>query len=512
MPIAIASYRQEIQIPRPPDRAAEVVAQTRRYCESTGELLAEAEEQVEHRYQRDHVGWFGVAPDHKRPRLFTSVDRVLWIGGFCLVAFESLCAAVLAAMTLAASPLVAAAVGVGITAVLTLTMKAVWYLYVSPDEAQPRRAVATLYRWLLPLFALWAVALVTALLLPRLMNEATTVMEVAFNVAMSVLTVVSPALSGILFTAAALFGWARARSREANELRGLRHKIHTLSQECDRASPQTTATSGSIDSEHHGTSKALKRATTVAVMAFATLIVATPVLAQSRGALWMDDSSSARHEDVKRARDQFFALLPSAVNDGVGAWEFFRFTRDALNATPVAAFDVPPFAPPGCDDLLAASELTTLFRRPKNAARRQAEQRCADRRATARAEYDTALAGRIAMVRDTLDAKPKATGPCTGLVDLLSRLVNQPSTRSSIVVIISDGIESCVPTAGLQLLPPPPTVRVLMAAVPSTTGGRSPWQEFETRRNTWRRVAPWMEVVPLSQLTRDTFTRKGLRP
>ena len=98
---------------------------------------------------------------------FTSFDRVLWIGAFCVMLFECLCAVILASMTLAIPTPAAVVVGIALTAVFTLTMKAVWHLHIAADEVQPRRALATLYRWIMPLAAAWAAALIVALLLPR---------------------------------------------------------------------------------------------------------------------------------------------------------------------------------------------------------------------------------------------------------------------------------------------------------------------------------------------------------
>jgi hypothetical protein len=46
-----------------------------------------------------------------------------------------------------------------------------------------------------------------------------------------------------------------------------------------------------------------------------------------------------------------------------------------------------------------------------------------------------------------------------------------------------------------------------MVVVPSIEGSRklTPWQEFELRRQSWSRTAPWLEVISIPLLSGATF-------
>lgn len=510
IPAEVMNHRQEISIPRPPAMLLETLARAKRYCAATAELLEDAQTGVRRGYQKSYTAWFGSPPEHPNPEMFTSFDRVLWIGAFCVMVFECLCAAVLTSMTLAVPKVAAVLVGVALTAVFTLTMKAVWHLHVAPDEVQPRRALATLYRWLMPLFAAWAVALIVALLLPRLVDQSTPVMNICFNIVMSVLTVLSPALSGLLFTAANLYGWARERTRDHHRLLTLRRDVEALSEECERTTPPGNAQPVQIV-KHRDSTESLRHAGTTALsLLLAGLLIATSANAQKRGEFWLDDSRSPSIQDLNSAEDQFFKTLPAAM-DGAGAryWEFFRFSRNAANARPVVTLETSPFVMPTCAPPVQTDELTKLFQRPQMAAKRVGEKRCAELRAAGQDKYARELSDQVTKVREAFDAAPRARGNCTALLDLMNRLVNAPPRQApNLVVIVSDAIESCASVHGIRLAQPKAQMRALMVIVPSVEGGRqlTPWQEFELRKKSWRETAPWLEVLSIPLLTGAVFT------
>src|SRR5258708_31925836 len=138
-------------------------------------------------------------------------------------------------MTFAVPQLAAVAIGVALTVVVTFGTKAVWQLYVSTEEFQPRKGLARLYRWLIPLFAAWMVTLTMALLLPRLADESTVLLNILFNVAMSALSTLSPALGGLLFTAADLYGWSRRPTSDYRDMVIGRPEFGNIPEQCLRA-------------------------------------------------------------------------------------------------------------------------------------------------------------------------------------------------------------------------------------------------------------------------------------
>jgi hypothetical protein len=509
IPGAAKKYRREIRIPRPPTLLLETAAQALRYCAVTIEFLQDAQEGVRRAYSKGYIAWNGTSPEHINPEPFTSFDRVLSIGAFCVMLFECLCAAILASMTLALPTLAAVAVGVVLTAVFTLTMKAVWHLHIAPDEVQPRRALSTLYRWIMPLAAVWLAALIVALLLPRIVDESTPAINLVFNINMSLLTVLSPALSGLLFTAANLYGWARGRTREYHKLLTLRRDVEALAEECERA---VGASGGPLPvQKHRGAAETLPRAASgVLALVFVAMFTAASAHAQTRGEFWLDDSRSPVAQELDSAEDQFFKTLPAVVTQaGASSWEFFRFSRNAATARPVTTLDMNPFVSPACDAPAERDELTKLFRRPQMAANRASAKQCADLRAVARDNYARELSARVARAKEAFDAAPRARGTCTALMDLMNRLINTPSAQAPrFVVVVSDAVESCVPTREIRLPQPPSSMKALMVVVPSIEGSRkfTPWQEFELRRQAWRRTAPWLEVISIPFLNNAVFT------
>lgn len=510
IPSAVEKYRREICIPSPPAMLVETVTRAQHYCTTTAELLEDALSGVRRGYQKGFIAWFGSSPEHANPEMFTSFDRVLWVGAFCVMLFECLCAAVLASLTLVVPLVVAGLVGIALTAVFTLTMKAVWHLHIALNEGQPRRALATLYRWLMPLFVAWAVALIVALLLPRLVDEATPTMNVCFNVVMSVLTVLSPALSALLLTAANLYGWARSQTSEYHKLLALRRDVEMLSRQCERAvcashNPQPTQIS-----KHRDSNEPLRHVgPTVLPLLLVAFLTVGSANAQGRGELWFDDSASPNIQDLATAEDQFFSTLPVAMDAAaIRSWRFFRFSRNAANARPVVTLDINPFASPTCAPSAQPNELTRLFRRPQMAAKRVSEKQCTELRTAARDQYERELTAKVTKAREAFDAAPRARGTCTALLDLMHRLMNEPPRQTpNFIVIISDAVESCVPMRGIRLAQPQSAMRALMVVVPSAAGGRkfTPWQEFELRRQNWGHAAPWLEVIPVSLLTGAAF-------
>jgi len=509
IPNVVAKHRREISIPRPPVMLADAVAGARKYYSTAVDLLNAELDRVRRAHEKGHVAWFGTPPGQPDPETFTSFDRVLWMGASCVMILECICAAVLASMTLAVPTALAVLVGIVLTAVFTLTMKAVWHLYVAPDEGQPRRALATLSRWLMPLFVAWAAALVAVLLLPRLVDESTPALNLWFNIVMSLLTVLSPALSGLLFAAATLYGWARSLTRQYYQVLMLRADVEAALEECERVSQRAGAPPVDI-SKRRGLESNRQTGTPIAgVLLLIGLLVATRGHAQARGEFWFDDSGSPRHEQLASAEDQFFKVLPAMIGaSGVRAWDLFRFSRDAANARPVAAIDVGSFVEPPCAAPARGDELTRLFRRPQIAVERDSAKKCAQIQADIRAAYERDLSTKVAGTRLTFDAAPRARGVCTALLDLLNRVRDEPPSEAPVlVVIVSDGIESCIARGPVVLASPKSSVRAIMVITPSlTAGGLSPWKEFELRREWWGRAVPWLEVLPTSRLTSVLLT------
>src|SRR5258708_4308441 len=205
--------REELNLPGLSETMAETRAMVLGVCNA---ILTELDDEMvaaRGLFEVYFHAWSGHPAARSVPFVVTNRDRVLFFGALCFVLFECACAAVLASMTFAVPQLAAVAIGVALTVVVTFGTKAVWQLYVSTEEFQPRKGLARLYRWLIPLFPSGMVTLTMALLLPRLAHESTVLLNLLFNVAMSALSTLSPALGGLLFTAADLYGWSRRRQR-----------------------------------------------------------------------------------------------------------------------------------------------------------------------------------------------------------------------------------------------------------------------------------------------------------
>jgi hypothetical protein len=501
--VALKQHHREIRLTKPPLLLLEVIERTNLYCHSSGATVSDALNAVCRGYRNDYIAWKGFPPDHSTPEPFTFFDRVLCVGAFSIMLFECLCASVLAAMTLAVSPRVAVLVGIGITVVFTMAMKAVWHLYIAPDEEQPRRALANLYSWLLPVFAVWTAALVAALLLPRLIDESTPALNLCFNIVMSVLTVVSPVLCGILFTAGGLYSWARTHTRHYHRLTTLRGRIIALLAECERLAIRCGVRPGADANRQYSNRQSSLHG--VIQLILAALLLTAHGHGQTRGEFWFDDSTSPLHAALVSGEDQFFHLLslPEPLG-GIHSWSLFRFSQDAANAFPAAALNVDPFVEPACKSDSHLDELTQIFRRPQTAAKRNLEKDCAQSQRQARIGYDQIVFSKIAAAKSAFDRAPLAKGSCTALIDLLNRLRDQPPAQAPAeAIILTDGIESCMTTVVRRLEKPLNGVCVLMVIVPPTASprGRTPWRIFELRREWWKKVAPWIRVIPASQFT-----------
>jgi hypothetical protein len=336
--ISLASQlREELNLPGLSETMAETRARALGACNA---ILTELEEEME--AARALFGlyfhaWSGHPAARSVPFVVTNRDRVLFFGAVCFMLFECGCAAVLASMTFAVPQLLAIAIGVALTVVVTFGMKAVWQLYVAAEEFQPRKGLARLYRWLIPLFAVWTVTLTLALLLPRLADESTVLLNILFNVAMSVLSTLSPALGGLLFTAADIYGWSRKPTRDYRDMMIARREFVHVRDQCLRAAPYAPPATDpvipqdQIASAKGGDSRHLVGAGGLMLLLLA--LFATPAHAQIRGQLWLDDSPSPSTQDLAQAEGQFFAALP-VVSDASGAssWQLFRFGRNATSA------------------------------------------------------------------------------------------------------------------------------------------------------------------------------------
>ena len=217
------------------------------------------------------------------------------------------------------------------------------------------------------------------------MDDSTPAINICFNSDMSLLTVLSPALSGLLFTAANLYGWARMRTHEYHRLIALRRDVEALAGECERAVSTSGAAPLLIQKQHDATEPLRQAASTALALLLAVLFAAGSARAQTRGEFWFDDSRSPIAQDLNSAEDQFFNILPAAINEaGTQSWEFFRFSRNAATARPVVTLDISRFVAPACVPPAQTDELTKLFKRPQMAANRASEKRCVDLRSAPR--------------------------------------------------------------------------------------------------------------------------------
>jgi hypothetical protein len=505
----VHQLREELELPGLSETMAETRARVLGACNAISIELEEEMEAARALFGLSFHAWSGDPAARSVPFVVTNRDRVLFVGALCFVLFECACGAVLASMTFAVPQLLAVAIGISLTVVMTFGMKAVWQLYVAAEECQPRKGLARLHRWLIPLFTAWTATLTLALLLPRLADESSVLLNILFNVTMSALSTLSPALGGLLFTAADIYGWSRTPTREYRDMLIARREFGHVREQCLRVprpappSPDLPVSADRVAAGRNGDARHLVGSG--ALMLLLLALFATSAQAQMRGQLWLDDSPSPSAEDLAQAERQFFAALP-AVSDasGSGSWRFFRFGRDA-NVSAVASLTLVAHVAPACETSEKSDELRKLFKRPRGAGLKHDADRCAEARTAARERYERERLSNIARAKAALDVAPRVRGSCTALADVLRRVANEPREQApTLVVLVTDGEESCEPVHGVRLPAPASATRTLLILVPSNAdarAGTTPWKEFERRRKQWREMAPWVETHPSAFLT-----------
>jgi hypothetical protein len=165
---------------------------------------------------------------------------------------------------------------------------------------------------------------------------------------------------------------------------------------------------------------------------------------------------------------------------------------------------LPPLTLPKPQPVNRGGEAGELFSNVKKALVKQAEAEAAEVEGKARQEYQTQVAQSLASVTETvlLPSTDMPEPSCSDVNGVLHRITATTSAKPRLVLLITDGHESCVPT--LQSIQPPKgPITVVTILIPEKVVGKKhkvrSYDQFETRSAALVQAAPWADVHPYHQ-------------
>jgi hypothetical protein len=236
-----------------------------------------------------------------------------------------------------------------------------------------------------------------------------------------------------------------------------------------------------------------------ATAAFILLLVfAQASWAQTRGEVWIDRSESTFAAGVEQTVETAFTVLPRLAEAGVRQWDLYGFAGKAFSAKPFNSMILPPLSSSGCLAPPPEFEIDRIFRNTAHAATARQEKLCDDQRQAELRKYHAAVNNALQSARAGLSGLTAEAPHRTCLVELLSRVSDPRLDPPRYVLIVTDGEETCEPRIHAALPAPAAPVSAVMVIVPEKTpkNGRTPRQHLSAVEEYWRRVAPWVQIVP----------------
>jgi hypothetical protein len=227
--------------------------------------------------------------------------------------------------------------------------------------------------------------------------------------------------------------------------------------------------------------------------------------APERCAAYFEDATSSPVEtDVTAARAAFLQGASDAAGRGaVACWRLYRFKADSFHAHEAGRVRLVPFRAPPCDRP-PRSELASLVKHVADDEARKSEQRCRELIQRARSSHEASTKAALAAAAQSLSRATPA-GACTAVADLLERISIDEDPALPVVVVVTDGRESCRKGA-LKTIPEPVVKRRVVVTIVGLKTDASSGSGYRQTAALWKKVAPWAEVIPSFGLPRALTT------
>lgn len=472
------------------------------------------------------AAWFaGRSPDPARtPResyYHSMAARYCAVAAWCVTALEAVFAGGLSMLLLALHWTIGAAVGITVTILLAVGLKGVIAPLVLGRYADRPKAGRDLTLRMLVLTGPVALVFLVVLFIVRGMTGVW--IAWLFPWATGALAVLCPMIAAALFVLAGLYGWSRRLTDRYRSLERAERDVVELREHCTRALAATSAalpaTVGSTRSS--GATSLAKVGAALLLMTGLLTSTACGELVQASGQtvtgtaavtaadseasvagigeLWLDDTISVDERDRPRAAGAVLAILfDLSRQHHVDRWNIYGFGEEPWREAAFHQMTLMPWQPPACDPPTEASRIFKVH---------QDDPVCQERIRAAERAHRQQLEDQVGTMQRALHDHRLRPARCTSIGDLLVRVSQAPEHR--LVVIISDGVETCRRT-GLPPVPPPQSgARVAFVLIGSTPqlDRASPTvaEQFLARRKVLVHAAPWLRVVAPWEITTTLF-------
>ncbi|HEX7241235.1 MAG TPA: hypothetical protein VF263_13255 [Longimicrobiaceae bacterium] len=454
---------------------------------------------VEAEYAQTRETWTG-EPLEGRPQAFhyhATAARIISAGAWALLTFEALFTAWLMPIVTTLPDPVAIAAGVVIAILLAYGAKGAAMIPVGRQAETPVAARDVLVRWVV-LFGVVEILLLAVLFFVRSASgELAVRLAWTFGPASGLISLTTPILSGLLAAMAELFGWSTRLVKAWDAADELETELALIeaaaSRRLEDGDPPSDVPARTRPRRPPLLGPGGAGAATAAIVVL--LVLSTVRTGSAQGTVYVDWTTSTVVSERDDALREVARLAPEVsrthrLND----WRVIPFTDDVFTAMPRQVIRWPSSAPQRCI-ISGQSEAGDMLAAVRSEHQKQAQRTCADQQRQAGERQQRAEALALRELRSALSAPPARQGRCSSVIDLLQRLSATPP--GGVGIGISDGLESC----GSSTTPVPPprtgakTVLVLITA--NTLQGQGGADAFRLRREAIRRVAPWLNVVPV---------------
>ena len=218
--------------------------------------------------------------------------------------------------------------------------------------------------------------------------------------------------------------------------------------------------------------------------------------AEQHGEIWIDSSGSVAASQLAGVVKEVKSSLPQFSREHeVREWRVFHFGETTFDAFPSGFVELPVYAPPACGTP-AATEAASLLKRLADERKKANERQCQQERGSSLEVWTKTAAGKF----DAAFANTTPSGSCTALFDLFSRV--QLYRKPTFVLVISDGEETCYKGKPSAIAAPSQGIEATMILLGKTKEVRRPFDYFQQTSAYWKRTAPWLTLIPLSELDR----------
>lgn len=212
-----------------------------------------------------------------------------------------------------------------------------------------------------------------------------------------------------------------------------------------------------------------------------------------RGAYFEDASPSVAGAELAAARrDITRQMAELAKRSPVSRWEIFRFADRSFTLPPLASIEFPVFLSPDCEPQ-KASEARRLLRQLDARQDKADQARCASERETYERRWQANATNSVEKVLGFL-ASQTPQGRCSAIADVVERVSLDGDKHLRLVVIASDGEETCPPAHRSPIAAPAVPRTVILALVASKLDASA--ERFRKQVSRWRTLAPWVQVIP----------------